>query len=82
MCNVEVVGGVHNATMCITRTDKMSIMCTDKVSIIPKNSIPTSKCSAVGLTWSHLPRAGNELLTVHHPPWNCRDGDAPQISTR
>jgi hypothetical protein len=20
MCNVEVVGGVHNATMCITRT--------------------------------------------------------------
>lgn len=49
--------GVHNATMCITRTDK--------VSIIRKDSIPTSErkcCShAVGLTWSYLPRAGNEL---------------------
>lgn len=64
--------GVHNATMCITRADKMSIMRTDKVSIIPKNLIPTSR-----LTWSHLPRAGNELLTVHHALQNCRDGDAP-----
>jgi hypothetical protein len=56
MCNVEVVGCAR-----ITRTYK--------VSIIRKKSIPTSKltcCShAVGLTWSHLLRAGNELLTVH-----------------
>jgi hypothetical protein len=32
--------GVHNATMCITRADKMSITRTDKVSIIQKKFDP------------------------------------------